>query len=288
MLPELTFKVLQVELAMQGVTFAAEGDVEGNTRFVDELAIGVEINKCGLPARNSANIDIYNLHPDDIDQITTTTKVNMNLDRNIVRVLAGEQNGLMSEVFLGEIYWAYESHSSPDTGLHIEAYSGIYPALKTERPTTHQGAISGIDMMKEIAESFSYVFQNPNKVEGLYINDPVLNNGPLDKLMELAEMMNLEVICDDGKIIVNEKDRGYGDVLNISPDTGLIGYPEVNPYGVTFTHEYHPAFLYGGLVNIESDIRKANGTWKITSLRHSLQVNGEGPAWDTFVEAMYV
>lgn len=277
-----TKKAIQVELSLVDSKFSnGSGD-----KTVDGLATSVSISKAGLPALNQCVVEIFNMKQEDVNTITTTSHINLKLNRNRITVKAGVAGQALSVVFKGEIVWAYGIYPSPDIGVHIEAMGGIYPALTVDRPFTFDGQISGKSMLRQFTEKMGYNFQD-NGAKDRLLTDPAVNGSPLEKIQQVAKAMDLQAICDDEQIIISPWSKGLGGIIEVGKETGMIAYPQFNPSGIQVRHEYNPNFRQGGLIRVKSIVPRANGAWKIIKLEHQLQAFGAGPGWDTTIDGIY-
>jgi hypothetical protein len=50
--------------------------------------------------------------------------------------------------------------------------------------------------------------------------------------------------------------------------TGMVGYPRYTASGIEVTTMWNPNFLYGGSIQVESDLTPACGTWYIVNIAH--------------------
>lgn len=283
----LTEKIIEIDLTLTqvGATF---GPGQGNTKHIQGLACDVNVEKVGLPSKNTATVDIFNLKQSDIEKITTTSPRRLDVKRNIITIRAYERGGFPGEVFQGEIFLAYGTYDSPDLGVHIEAITGIYPALEISRPFTHEGEIDGIEIIKKYTNEIGYTFENPIPLPKMFVRDPVLNGSPIDKIEEIGRILGIQVIIDDMAVKVLPWGEALkGKAIKVNSKTGMIGYPAFNSNGIQVYHEYRPHFIQGCMIDVESIVPKASGLWKVIKMSHQLQSFGAGPNWRTFMEAIY-
>lgn len=277
-----TKRAIKVELSLVDSKFSnGSGD-----KTVDGLATSVTISKCGLPALNQCAIEIYNMKQADVNTITTTSHINLKLNRNRVTVKAGDADGSLAVVFKGEIVYAFGIYPSADVGVRIEAMSGIYLALTAESPYTFDGAVSGKSLLRMFTEKAGYKF-NDNGAPDVKLVDPVINGSPMEKIQQVAKHLGIQVICSDDQITASPWEKGIGSIIDVSSKTGMIAYPEFTSTGIRVRHLYNQNFVQGGLIRIKSIVPRANGVWKITKLEHNLQAFGAGPAWESTIEGIY-
>lgn len=281
-------KIIEVDLTLTkvGATF---GPDQGNTKHIQGLACDVTVNKVGLPSKNTATIDIFNLKQSDIEKITTTSPRKLDVRRNVVTVRAYETGEFPGEVFTGEIFLAYGTYDSADLGIHIEAITGIYPALQVSRPFTFEGEIDGIEIIKKyVGEMEGYTCRVHSSIGKMFIRDPVLNGSPIDKIEEIGRILNIQIIIDDMIVHVLPWNEALKNkAVQVSSDTGMVGYPAFNSNGIQLWHKYRPHFIQGGMIDVKTIVPKASGLWKVIKITHLLQSFGAGPNWKTYLEAIY-
>ncbi len=74
----------------------------------------------------------------------------------------------------------------------------------------------------------------------------------------------------------------------LNKDTGLLGYPVLSNEGIQLKALYNPSFRLGGLVEVESIVPKASGTWRIIKLTHDLAAfDAKGGPWESQMTTYY-
>jgi hypothetical protein len=274
----LTQKIVEVDLILRVNEFVGGG----NTKTINGLACSVNASKHGMPTFNACSIDIYNMRQEDIDKIVVDSPYQGDMKRNLVAIRAGEAGGTLSQVFSGEILNAYAIYPSADVGVHIEALTGIFPALIVAKPFTAPGAVSALTIIEQYTREMEYELEIHPEVEDKPLTDPVYNGSPMEKVKQVAKDIGVRQICDDRKIIILPRDKPLGEIVRVSPKAGIIGYPEVSNGKIRFKHIYHPGFRQGGIAEVyESVVPRANGKWNIIKIEHNLQCFGAGDAWET-------
>jgi hypothetical protein len=78
----------------------------------------------------------------------------------------------------------------------------------------------------------------------------------------------------------NGKTSG-GPVIELSPDTGLVGYPTMDYVGVNVTCLFNPNIMLGSEIKLTTSISALNGQWFVLSMRHVLEAQLPGGQWFT-------
>jgi hypothetical protein len=72
-----------------------------------------------------------------------------------------------------------------------------------------------------------------------------------------------------------------GQVPEVSPATGMVGYPAFVDQGIQVTTLFNPSIGYGSKVHVKSSILPPTGNWAVYSLDHDLEANMPGGKWFT-------
>lgn len=283
-----TRKAIEVSITLAKGSFE-EG---GNTVTINELACEVSIQKPGLPEKNSASVKIWGLSKEKMGHLTTLSFKPLESQHNIITIKGGERDidtgeiTSLSLIFEGEISSSYADFSSaPDISLIVKAETGIYPQQKSSPPFSIKGEVNILDVFKQFSSMTGYTFENQG-VSGS-ISNAHFSGSPLQKIEKLARDIGCELIIDDSKIIVAPAGKSRkGNAVQLSKETGLIGYPSFNQDGITCKCLFTPNLIYGGLVAIDSIVPNASGTWLITKLTHNITANKSG-SWESNIEASY-
>lgn len=259
----------------------------GREKIVEGLATEVHIEKPGLPDMNKASITIRGMRLEDMDELTFLAFEPREMRNNRINVEAGEGNAL-AQVFAGEITSAYaDFNAAPDVQFRIEAMSGFYPSLIPDPAISYQGEKSMTEILEGLAKKAGYTFRARDITAKLL--NPVLVGSPIEKAKAAAKQAGLNLLVDDGALILlPEGQPREGSSVTISKETGMIGYPSFSSQGITLKTYYNPALIYNGSIRVESIVKKACGTWRISKLSHFLSACQPNGPWQSEIEAVPV
>lgn len=250
-----------------------------------ETHVGIE--KPGEPDENKATVELYNLSMDAMRDMTTLSFKPLQSKNNLIVIFAGDETNGMSQCFAGEIQTAYADFSgAPTIKMHIEAAAGSYPSLKASPPIAVKGSQSAASLIEQFAKESGYTFLN-NGVSAS-VKNAVLNGDPVSKMRTVAGMVGCELIIDDNQVKIQPFDKGLdqGNAVLMSKDSGMLGYPTFTSEGIKLRCLYNPDLQLGGMIEVDSVVPGAEGTWKISKLSHSLVANSPSPGdWFSEVEA---
>ena len=280
-------KAIRVQITLGKGAFPGTKD---NTYVVDGLGVTVEVEKNGLPDMNKASISISNMMYEKMEQLTMLAFRPLHRARNVVSVFAGEEDQQLDCVFVGEITSAFADYTNaPDIEFQIQAKSGSYPLQMSAAPVSVNGQTSAASLIERFAKEMGYSFKNQGVT--VQVRNSVFNGSPLDKAKAVAAQCGIDLLCDDGEIIILPRRavRKANVVPLLTPESGLIGYPTFTEKGIKLNAFFNPAFKLKGLVRVESIVPKATGTWRITKLSHSLSAyRTDSEDWYSSIEGQWV
>lgn len=273
-------RVIEIDIELQ----------DGGGKTFSGMGIDCEVEKVGLPDKNKANVTIYGLTLEDMERFTVLAFKPLEYRKNTLKIRAGEEEGEMGQVFVGDIMSAYADFSSaPDVAFHIEAQTGLFATLTPQAPETVQGEATADELLGKIAGESGFAYSSEGDAGKAQIRDTVLQGSPWDKGAAIAEHLGNELIVDDEEMILidNTGVRVNANPVTLSVETGLLGYPSFTSEGVACRSLYNPNIFYASVLNLESLVPKASGEWRITKVVHKLSAfKANGGPWETQIEAV--
>lgn len=243
----------------------------------------VDIQEAGGVFKDVCDIAIYGVGLDKLNQITFTwwdaiKKVD---PRNTVEVIV---EGVT--VFVGNTYFVKADFSEgTEACLRITGVVGTY--ISSIRPPDEEyEGISISDLFKILGNKAGMdvlVSENANGI----CPKVILTGSLLSRIMELGKMLDLNVKISCNFIRVSkhgepfpefQNGNGYSSapVKKISKDTGMIGYPTFNEFGVNFSAIYDPYLRTGQVVEINSIVPKVSGQYIIISKNSTISTLPNG------------
>lgn len=269
------------------VGLALYKDEQKRTIVYEGVETHVSIEKPGEPDQNKATVELYNLTMDAMRDMTTLAFKPLQTKKNLIVIFAGDETEGMSMCFAGEIDTAYADFSgAPTIKMHIEAAAGSYPSLKASPPIAVKGSQSAASLIEQFAKESGYTFVNNGVTAS--VKNAVLNGSPVQKMRTVAGMVGCELLIDDNVVKIQPYDKGLdeGNAVLMSKDAGMLGYPTFTSEGIKMRCLYNPDLQLGGMVEVDTVVPGAKGTWKITKLSHSLVANAVSAGdWFSEIEA---
>jgi hypothetical protein len=276
-------KTITVVFTLSTGTF----DTVNNQTTVTGLRMAVEIDKGGHPSKNTAHLKIYGMLDRDMNALSSLAFRPLSVKKNLVQVLAGDLNS-SSVVFQGEISEAFASFQSPpDLFFDVKAVAGYYPAIVPVPPKSYRGATSVDTIMATLASQMGYSFQN-NGVN-VTLDSPYLYGTAWQQAASVADAANIEFGIDDDQLFIAPRNKPRaGRAVLINADSGMKDYPIFDKNGLKVITLFNPSVQLGGLIQVRSAVKPANGVWRVHSLKHSLEAEYPNGKWLSTISASYV
>ena len=283
-MPSFTRKQIEVRIALASGSFGG-----GTEKVINGLPVDVHVSKTGGDEKPSCEVSIGGMNYSDMEQLTTLAFRPLQVRKNLISIYAGDAESGLTQIFAGEITTAAaDFNAAPDVQFKIEAIAGYYPSLIPAGPQAVAGEAPAADIISQQAQLMGYNFDNQGVTARL--RNCILNGSPMQKARAAAAQVGATLLIDDNTLILLPagKER-KGTTVLLSENSGMIGYPSFTSDGIEVSALFNPAFQLGGLIDVQTIVPKASGTWRITKLEHVLSANlpQSGP-WDSRSEAVYV
>lgn len=276
-------KELRFVITLGNGTF---GSGSANQIVLEGYRASVKIDKAGGMMMGTLNAQIYGVSQSDMNSCVTfpfqPQRLSQGVVFNTVQVFAidGDQETL---IFTGNIVNAWGNYQNqPDVFLSIQAQSTAAAQLTPATPTSYQGQIDVATAMGALASAMGLTFEN-NGVN-VQLSNMYLANTNLEKAKTLAQAAGIWMYIDNGVMAIAPAYQPRSTPIPlISDQTGMVGYPTFDGFGVNFKMLFNPSVVFGGSLQIQSDIPQANGVWITTSIAYQLESEKPGGAWFAMV-----
>lgn len=268
-------KELRFVITLATGTFGASSN---NQITIEGFRATAEIDKAGGVQMGTLRAQIYGVSQSDMNAITTLQWKPGSLIKNTVSVYAidGPQETL---VFAGNIVNAWGNYNSmPDVFLQIQAQTAYANQLQPIAPSSFKGVVDVASLMSKLAASMGYSFEN-NGVQ-IQLTNPYLPNTGLEQAKNLAQAAGIDLYLDNNVLAITPPNAPRGSLIpEISPQSGLDGFPTFDGTGVNFVTLFNPAITFGGVIKLTTSLPQAAGQWIVTSVSHRLESEKPGGAW---------
>lgn len=233
---------------------------------LDGLAIKGRVSRQAGSTTATAKISIANLTQSDLTYLTTYTSPYVKpKTKKMINIYAGYENTGWGRIFSGDIITAIPD-GKPDTWLNIDAKSLYY---QNRIPLSY--GVSNITT-KELGQSISETLNLDFEWQATSQKTIDLFNFAGSKaqlIKEFNKLDNIKMFEDNGKLKVvdNIVKRPENTAKIISKDTGMIGIPQPDQFGVKVRTLLDPSLFCGDWFNLQSVILPGlNGFYWIYNL----------------------
>lgn len=251
------------------------GDSTNNT-----LTIDCEINKSTGFTQSNASVTINGMSINDINTLSLTQMYpGVAIGKNVIEIYAGynlNSNGFPPLAYRGQIYSAYPDFNNPNRSRPFKVIS-LYGIQSQNGETTGNVSIEGEipleTLFKRVASQFKGLQFVGNNLFGYTAINPRYEGSPEQQMDMLCADYGYHWKADDTTILVAPINQPFypDEVIVISKDNNMIGYPQWIPFGLQVIVRYTPLIKYGQVVKIISDMPYANNNnWYINGIAHKL------------------
>lgn len=269
-------KQLQVQFSLANGVF--EGG--GNSKTLSyPMRMSAKIKNAGPPAMGQLDLDVYGMSLSDMNQLTSIgTQINT-VSQNTVIVMAGDVGGTLSKVFEGTIGYAWmDGQNQPQVVFRVQAWGGLYHKVAPASSTSINGSGDVATIMSNLAGQMGLSFENNGVTAKL--SNPHFPGSLMNQAQACAQHAGIEMDVSSGTLSIWPTNANRdGAVVEISAETGMVGYPAVAPMGVSVKTLFNPSLKRGGKIAVQSEIKPACGTWVIYNLDLDLESMVPGGAW---------
>lgn len=285
-----SFTKKKIDVIMQLAGNKTFNDMGDNTIHLTGLRVETNFSQVGGIGQGSkANLKIYGMTQSDMNKLTVIALGNgqtVFTNQNRVTIMAGTE-GDMTKVYEGCIVSAWADYSSlPDVPFIISA---IPLVAEQNKPAEAHSWKKGYDLataLSELAGEMGISFYNVNvnrQMENTTLQGDIVSQATtLVNTYGIYSQIefNMMTIAEVGTPV----DR---TVIEINPESGLIGVPSVSGKGtISVTALFNPNFKAQGLINLKSLFSHLDGKWRIVTVSHVLESEKPNGSWFTTLSAV--
>lgn len=296
-------KLLRVTFTLtNGSTFpAAMPGQPANVLTLVGLRTTASILCKGAPAFPQCDLSIFGMAQADMNALSALTFEVTGISRNTMLIEASSDGGTsFSTVYAGQIVSAHIEYNPPEAALRVSAQIAFFDQINPATPTSYPGSTDVATIVSNIAAKMGFAFENngvtaQTGTSAYYpgvlteqLRDVTSHYG-IDWYMETGASVQTLAICPKGS------PRGT-PTFNLAPQSGLVGYPNVDSRGyINAKALYNPNFRFGGPLTISgSDVvidpnapktlnARANGNWMIGQMSHRLEALKFEGEWHSYL-----
>lgn len=282
----LTRRVMSATFSLGTGSFGADGS---DTVTVKGLRMSANIQKHGGQQLASLDLRIWGMPLEAIQQLTVLNILALEQVRmNSVTLFAGDEDGALTAVFQGTITEAWaDASGAPEMCFVVSAQAGAFDRVRPIPPTSFNGPVDIATVLAGIGAQMDPALSVENNgVQGTF-DDPYLAGTAVNQIFQVCSWAGCGSTIDYDKLVIAiwpfGGSRG-GTALNVSAETGLVGYPQFTQSGIKFRLLYTQSVVFGQQIQMTSTLAAASGLWVVLAIAHSLDAEVFGGAWFTDIE----
>lgn len=267
-------KLINVSFSLANGNFGSSG---GNTYSTKGKRIQVHIDIKGSLQYANCSLAIYGLPLSVMNQLTTFGTQYLSQKANIVKIEAGDNQG-MSLIFDGNIYTAFvDGQSQPQVCLRVEGTPGTWWNIKPAPVLSFQGATKATTIAQKIATNMNMGFIDHGVKTVL--SNPYFASDAMTQLIKLAEQANFGFMVHKNNVTITPANGTSGNKIVVSPQTGLVGYPLFTSNQVIVKTIFNPNISWNDIITIQSSLTPACGNWKVYDIEYDLESKTPHGKW---------
>lgn len=240
-------------------------------------------NPGGNSAFGQLQLQVWGMTLDQMNEYSSTGSNMVAVQDQSVTVTAGNQGGSLNQVFSGTLISSFIDLSNPpEVSFVCAAVAGYYNKAAPSAPNTYEGSQKAEDIIRALAGQIGYAFENKNGATAV-VQNQYLSGSIIDQIQAVARAASFPLIIENKSITIFPNNGTRDDiVINLSAETGLVGYPSYWEAGFVVKSEFNPIIAIGRVINLKSQLPKANGKFPIQYVTHEIStLTPDGPWFTT-------
>ncbi|MDR1311583.1 MAG: hypothetical protein LBK01_06910 [Burkholderiaceae bacterium] len=278
-----TFKQRSIEVSIN-IAEGQDGADEGTTITLTNFRIVAHIHYSGGSMQGKALVRIFGLSESELNRLTGTAQAANEVRQNRITIKAGDHGEVLPLIYDGTIRnGSVNFNEMPNAPLALQCQGNPWEAVAPFPPHDGRGAEKAQDIIAYLAKANGYGFENHGV--DVSLDNMNLKGTWLAQLQAVVEAAQIDISIERGVIAIWNRGgaRVYAPV-EVSVETGMVGYPVFGARGIIVTTLLNPEFMLGRLVHVKSEYQPACGYWTILS--HEMFIADETPdgQWFSVIE----
>jgi hypothetical protein len=276
-------RVLEFQFTLGQGNFGNSGS---NKLILSGLRATVQVSQANTNTPSQAVAVLYGL---SLDHMNTLTQAGLLFAtaKNGITINAGNAGGTLPTIFDGTIWEAYPRSNQPEVPFIITANPASLFQLQPVPAQSFKGSISITQALTQIVASNGFTVQASNV--NATLSNPNFSGTVWEQVKAACTAANVQFYLDMiAKILYvwsNNGSRG-GAPFIISPDTGMIDYPEFMKNRIRIRTLFDPTLKGpGALIQVISQFVGANGVWHADQIDYNLSSEMPGGPWEMSILA---
>lgn len=233
----------------------------------------------------TVQLRIYGMKESDMNAFSSDLLSPVAVRQDNIAISAGDVGGQIKQIFNGSIKSANIDYNQfPEIAFQVSAVDGFLHQIIPTAPSSFEGEFDVADAIQSIVSPMGYGFENLGVDRKL--SNQYLSGTAMDKLKTIANAANIVLQVDDKKVTIWNTDKARDtNAFNLSPETGLIGYPSyTSNLTIKCQTQFNPEFKNGKLVNLTTSVKKMCGTYQIINVVHDISTISPNAPWYSTID----
>lgn len=226
---------------------------------------------------------IFGMRQSDMNVISTDGMKGVAIRNDVIILKTGDGK----QAFRGNIISAYIDYTAaPDISIVVSAVAGGIYIAQPAAVNSYKGTLPVAQVIQGLAQQMHMAFVNSGVTT--QITNPVLDGTLMNQLHDIVSHSGINCSVSNDTITIWPNGSTIDTtVIDLSPQTGLIGYPTPTQTGWAIKCLYEPEFAIGRKCKLTSSIFKANGPWFVQSVTHELSTLTPDAPWFSHANLTY-
>lgn len=286
---------IEVDIALDGDTFDGSANmitVKGLRCFATVLSYAGSTGSFA----SQLEMRIHGMLTSDMAKLSTLGLSSGTYKKNVIRVRAGDELNGLAQVFEGGIvYGNVDFNAMPDVGVELVASAFASAQYSKTAGNSFKGATNVASILQSLANTAGWGFSNAGVTAVL--NNHAMGGTVVDQIRDVCRAAGVQAIVENNTLFIwpNGGSRD-NSVIQVSPENGLVGYPQYIVNGIAVRTLFQPDAMVGRYVKVTTSTpapaanapllngqpaQGANGTFYTWAVTHELSSETYNGPWFT-------
>lgn len=274
-------KQLRASLILPQGTFPG---TNSNTLVLSGNRMSATLDRAGN-FTNTCTLHIFGMKQTDMNAVSVvfpSSQGGTATNARAILILESNDGSGWLQVFEGQFQQAQPDYrDAPFVCLTLQAATGYGQQILRAGPTSTNGGADAATLAKQLATSMGFQFEN-NGVQAT-LHSPYLAGTFMDQFRELAEAAPFDYYFDAKSTLIicqPNQPRQSKTPIQINGQSGMVGYPTIQQYGIQIKVVFSPAIETGSPIAVSnSGVPGCDGTWFPFRAVDTLEAVKPGGAW---------
>lgn len=248
----------------------------------ESLTVSVMVNKVAGFQQSEAIATINGMLINDINALIKVNSYLTDVQKPVskIEIFAGyevDSDGMPPLIYKGDIYTSTVDFNNPNRSRPVLIksilgweVSGMLANALVIRDNTSLKTLFET-LAKNLPEYSTVIIGADNQ----QVNNVLYQGSALQQLQSACADYGFQFKLDDTKILISPIGQPYvNQLLTISKDDNLLGYPIPSNLSCAIRVRFNPAIQFGQQVNLITDMEGYSGVWYVNGLSHNLTNRG--------------